>query len=277
MNDNRHYLDAQNFPKNLKQLVNGGYRSLGDIKYSKLIAEVLVSAHRYPPMSMDPNPRKRRRLPTLVPAPDPVPGQLESSQRTPIEIKYKRHQAAKACNACRQAKAKCSEDKPECQRCRAKGHECQYAIEDPGDNRKSMKEDLKSLQLENNNYKELIDYMKTATPLALGRIIEAIRDEASVEDLMFIIRDDGNSTLLPAPENAAYTFLGNAVLEDTRPAVHVPIQPNFGLFEDKHLGNWKMAPWATASGSDEILSQLVSSFVSWDSQHTNFYDPKTSG
>ncbi|KAF3310471.1 hypothetical protein TWF173_009471 [Orbilia oligospora] len=207
-------------------------------------------------MSMDPNPRKRRRLPTLVPAPDPVPGQLESSQRAPIEIKYKRHQAAKACNACRQAKAKCSEDKPECQRCRAKGHECQYAIEDPGDNRKSMKEDLKSLQLENNNYKELIDYMKTATPLALGRIIEAIRDEASVEDLMFIIRDDGNSTLLPAPENAAYTFLGNAVLEDTRPAGHVPRQPNFGLFEDKHLFNLKMAPWGTAAGGDEILSQL---------------------
>ncbi|KAF3183811.1 hypothetical protein TWF106_004468 [Orbilia oligospora] len=227
-------------------------------------------------MSMDLNPRKRRRLPTLVPAPDPVPGQLEPSQRPLIEIKYKRHQAAKACNACRQAKAKCSEDRPECQRCQTKGQECQYAIEDPGDNRKSMKEDLKSLQLENSSYKELIEYMKTATPLALGRIIEAIRNEASVEDLMFIIQDDSNSTLLPAPENAAYTLLGNSVLEDTKPVVHVPIQPNFGLLEDKRLVNLKMAPWATAAGGDEILSQLVSSFVSWDSQHTNFYDPKTS-
>ncbi|KAK6508508.1 hypothetical protein TWF506_010596 [Arthrobotrys conoides] len=228
-------------------------------------------------MSMDPNPRKRRRLPNLVPAPDPVPGQIEPLQRPHAEIKYKRHQAAKACNACRQAKAKCSENKPECQRCQAKGQECQYAIEDPGDHRRSMKEDLKLLQIENGNYRELIDYMKVASPVALGRTIEAIQNGASLEELMFLVRNDNNSTILPAPENPEYSLLGCADLEDTRQPAPAPAQLNFGFFEDKPLINFKTAPWATAASGDEILSQLVSSFVSWDSQHTHYFDPKTSG
>ncbi|RVD86295.1 uncharacterized protein DFL_004579 [Arthrobotrys flagrans] len=119
-------------------------------------------------MSMDPNPRKRRRFPALTPAPDLGSDQPERLQRTYVEIKYKRHRAAKACNACRQAKVKCSEDRLECQRCQAKGQVCQYAIEDPGDQRKALQQELKSLHIENSNYKELIEYMRTASPLTLG-------------------------------------------------------------------------------------------------------------
>ncbi|KAK6527107.1 hypothetical protein TWF281_010299 [Arthrobotrys megalospora] len=48
-------------------------------------------------MFTDINPWKRRRLPVLAPAPGS--SQPEQLHRADVEIKHKRHQAAKACNA----------------------------------------------------------------------------------------------------------------------------------------------------------------------------------
>ncbi|KAI0824963.1 hypothetical protein BC628DRAFT_1419700 [Trametes gibbosa] len=48
--------------------------------------------------------------------------------RSPTPIKNRRTQ--KACNRCRQRKAKCSGDRPSCARCVARGYICEYAEED---------------------------------------------------------------------------------------------------------------------------------------------------
>ncbi|KAI0634664.1 hypothetical protein C8Q77DRAFT_1216753 [Trametes polyzona] len=49
--------------------------------------------------------------------------------RSPTPLKNRRTQ--KACNKCRQRKAKCSGGRPTCSRCLARGYHCEYAEEEP--------------------------------------------------------------------------------------------------------------------------------------------------
>ncbi|KAK6512416.1 hypothetical protein TWF481_001302 [Arthrobotrys musiformis] len=228
---------------------------------------------------MDPNPRKRRRLPTLAPASED--SQPSASLRGHAEVKYKRHQAAKACNACRQAKAKCSEDRPQCKRCKTKGQECQYAAEDPGDQRRSLKDDLKLVRDENSKYKELFEFMGTASSEALAITFAFMKDGASLEDLILFIRDESNLIsptelyeITIEQESTVSTTMSDTDLEHTRQTA--PTQFNLEMISDIPLVDLRTAPWTAGTVRDEFFSQLVSSFIAWDAISTGFIDPRTS-
>ncbi|TGJ75278.1 hypothetical protein EYR41_002216 [Orbilia oligospora] len=156
----------------------------------------------------------------------------------------------KACDICKQSKAKCSGETPTCFRCQKLKHQCTYNAVDQRDHRKDMKGQLQRQKVENIQYKEILNHIKTASLPDLRKTMRVLRTPTgtSIEELLMFIRNDGKSILSkqdirPTPATTDLTLLGNSQVETTDQTV-----------------------------PEQIMSHLVSSYIAWDAVAWNWFD-----
>ncbi|KAF3167137.1 hypothetical protein TWF225_012059 [Orbilia oligospora] len=148
----------------------------------------------------------------------------------------------KACDICKQSKAKCSGETPTCFRCQKLKHQCTYNAVDQRDHRKDMKGQLQRQKVENIQYKEILNHIKTASLPDLRKTMRVLRTPTgtSIEELLMFIRNDGKSILSkqdirPTPATTDLTLLGNSQLETTDQTV--PEQISLGIIDDRPLSD----------------------------------------
>ncbi|KAF3206936.1 hypothetical protein TWF106_000543 [Orbilia oligospora] len=164
----------------------------------------------------------------------------------------------------------------ECQKLK---HECTYNAIDQRDNRKDMKGQLQRQKVENTQYKEILNHIKTASLPDLRKTMTVLRNPTgtSIEELLMFIRNDGKSILSkqdirPTPATTDLTLLGNSQVETTDQTV--PEQISLGIIDDRPLSDLNLTaePWTTITDDDELVSHLISSYIAWDAVAWNWFD-----
>ncbi|KAF3172071.1 hypothetical protein TWF788_009514 [Orbilia oligospora] len=175
--------------------------------------------------------------------------------------------------------SRCSGETPTCSRCQKLKHECTYNAIDQRDNRKDMKGQLQRQKVENTQYKEILNHIKTASLPDLRKTMTVLRNPTgtSIEELLMFIRNDGKSILSkqdirPTPATTDLTLLGNSQVETTDQTV--PEQISLGIIDDRPLSDLNLTaePWTTITDDDELVSHLISSYIAWDAVAWNWFD-----
>lgn len=124
----------------------------------------------------------------------------------------------------------------------------------------------------------ILEHIKDSNISQLHRVLEVIRGNASLEDIIIFIRNEGTDVLpseiiTPEPTTNDLSLLMNEALQkieqtkvdsvdlrvvDDRPIIHVPAKP-----------------WTNVTDSDELVSHLMSLYWTWDHPIWNTFDFET--
>ncbi|KAF3310802.1 hypothetical protein TWF173_009159 [Orbilia oligospora] len=168
---------------------------------------------------------------------------------------------------------------PTFSRCQKLKHQCTYNAVDQRDHRKDMKGQLQRQKVENTQYKEILNHIKTANLPDLQKTMTVLRNPTgtSIEELLMFIRNDGKSILSkqdirPTPATTDLTLLRNSQVETTDQTV--PEQISLGIIDDRPLSDLNLTaePWTTITDDDELVSHLISSYIAWDAVAWNWFD-----
>ncbi|KAF3116900.1 hypothetical protein TWF706_000117 [Orbilia oligospora] len=130
----------------------------------------------------------------------PLPSRSAAEKSTP-KLRAKRHAVVKACDTCRRGKTKCAAEIPKCARCQSLNKECQYALDTLAEEKHShrsvayLRHQIELESAENRKYREIIDHMRTTFSPSLGKTINLIQSQSSIEDMLAFICNDGSAIL----------------------------------------------------------------------------------
>ncbi|KAF3143611.1 hypothetical protein TWF569_007232 [Orbilia oligospora] len=142
-----------------------------------------------------------------------------------------------------------------------------------------MEGQLQRQKVENTQYKEILNHIKTASLPDLRKTMTVLRNPTgtSIEELLMFIRNDGKSILSkqdirPTPATTDLTLLGKSQVETTDQTV--PEQISLGIIDDRPLSDLNLTaePWTTITDDDELVSHLISSYIAWDAVAWNWFD-----
>ncbi|KAF3148097.1 hypothetical protein TWF569_005835 [Orbilia oligospora] len=198
----------------------------------------------------------------------PLPSRSAAEKSTP-KLRAKRHAVVKACDTCRRGKTKCAAEIPKCARCQSLNKECQYAPDTLAEEKHShrsvayLRHQIELESAENRKYREIIDHMRTTFSPSLGKTINLIQSQSSIEDMLAFICNDGSAILpirdpSPPPQTTELMLLANTYVEATGQTVSQ--QMDLGIIDDTSLFNLPAAPWTTVTDDNELVSH-ASSFV----------------
>ncbi|EXA29904.1 hypothetical protein FOVG_18656 [Fusarium oxysporum f. sp. pisi HDV247] len=118
--------------------------------------------------------RQRPLLPAVQPqTPAPTPQNIfPRPSRTCVAI---------ACEGCRKRKTRCSGSRPRCTRCTLADSECTYASPT---NDIELRRQFRRLQTEKAAYQRLIDTLRSRDPREANLILDLLRQNTSVQDVL---------------------------------------------------------------------------------------------
>ncbi|KAF2104308.1 putative C6 transcription factor [Rhizodiscina lignyota] len=166
--------------------------------------------------------------------------------------RQKREQVSVACQACRGSKQKCNAERPICGRCRVKGIECHYDVEQGEATRYvALKRKYDVAVSENESLRELFEYLRKRPESEAREIYTRIRASEDVQDVLKSVRD------------------ADLLLQNPSETGHSPpeVIRLFEQVDQRSLRNSALKvparPW-TVSAGDGLVSELLSSFFQYD-------------
>ncbi|KAK6334462.1 hypothetical protein TWF730_003676 [Orbilia blumenaviensis] len=207
--------------------------------------------------------RKLRPAPALQPRPAMV---AKSTKKT---------RAKSACMPCQQSKKKCDEDSPKCGSCVESDLECVYSVEDTARHKRNiMKNKIKDYESDIEKYERILDHIKGSSVSSLQRVLEVIRGQATLEEIMMFIRNDQTAYLpteviSPMPTTSPLSLLMNEEwYERMEPGETV----NLEMLDDRPILDITAHPWTTVTDDDELVSHLMSLYMTWDHPVWHLFD-----
>ncbi|KAF3109823.1 hypothetical protein TWF102_009093 [Orbilia oligospora] len=175
----------------------------------------------------------------------PLPSRSAAEKSTP-KLRAKRHAVVKACDTCRRGKTKCAAEIPKCARCQSLNKECQYALDTLAEEKHShrsvayLRHQIELESAENRKYREIIDHMRTTFSPSLGKTINLIQSQSSIEDMLAFICNDGSAILpirdlSPPPQTTELMLL--ASMEKENHSFCSPLLANSVLAMACHFSN----------------------------------------
>ncbi|KAK6495109.1 hypothetical protein TWF481_003137 [Arthrobotrys musiformis] len=215
------------------------------------------------PSSSKPPLRKLRPAPAL----HPRPAMVAKTQ--------KKTRARTACVPCQQSKRKCDEESPKCSSCADSDLECVYGFEDTAQHkRNAIRNKIKDYESEITKYERILDHIKESSVSSLQRVLEVIRGQATLEEIMMFIRNDQDSYLptdviSPIPTTSPLSLLMN---EEWYQGVEPAGGMDLNVIDDRPIHNLTAHPWTTVTDDDELVSHLVSLYMTWDHPVWHLFD-----
>ncbi|KAK6519065.1 hypothetical protein TWF281_003754 [Arthrobotrys megalospora] len=207
--------------------------------------------------------RKLRPAPALQPRPAMV---AKTSKKT---------RAKSACIACQQSKKKCDEDSPKCSSCVESDLECVYSLDDTARHKRNLiRNKIKDYESDIQKYERILDHIKGSSVSSLQRVLEVIRGQASLEEIMMFIRNDQTpflptDVISPAPATTPLSLLMN---EEWYQGMEPVDGIDLNVLDDRPILNLSAHPWTTVTDDDELVSHLMSLYMTWDHPVWHLFD-----
>ncbi|KAK6347482.1 hypothetical protein TWF718_005323 [Orbilia javanica] len=187
----------------------------------------------------------------------------------------KKPRARTACVSCQQAKKKCDEESPKCGTCAESGSECVYGLEETARHKRNViRNKIKDYESDIAKYERILNHIKESNVSSLQRVLEVIRGQATLEEIMMFIRNDQSSYLptdiiSPMPATSPLSLLMN---EEWYQGIDPVDDLNLDIIDDRPILNLTAHPWTTVTDSDELVSHLMSLYMTWDHPVWHLFD-----
>ncbi|KAF3314387.1 hypothetical protein TWF173_004729 [Orbilia oligospora] len=207
--------------------------------------------------------RKLRPAPALQPRPAMV---VKSNKKT---------RAKTACMPCQQSKRKCDEESPKCSSCIESDLECIYSIEGTARHKRNIIRDkIKDYESDITKYERILDHIKGSSVSSLQRVLEVIRGQATLEEIMMFIRNDQaaylpTEAISPVPTTSSLSLLMN---EEWYQGIEPLDRINLDILDDRPILDVTAHPWTTVTDDDELVSHLMSLYMTWDHPVWHLFD-----
>ncbi|KAF3228409.1 hypothetical protein TWF106_007441 [Orbilia oligospora] len=207
--------------------------------------------------------RKLRPAPALQPRPAMV---AKSSKKT---------RAKTACMPCQQSKRKCDEESPKCSSCIESELECIYSIEGTARHKRNIIRDkIKDYESDIAKYERILEHIKESSVSSLQRVLEVIRGQATLEEIMMFIRNDQapylpTEVISPVPTTSSLSLLMN---EEWYQGIEKLDRINLEILDDRPILDVTAHPWTTVTDDDELVSHLMSLYMTWDHPVWHLFD-----
>ncbi|KAF3099696.1 hypothetical protein TWF569_001945 [Orbilia oligospora] len=207
--------------------------------------------------------RKLRPAPALQPRPAMV---AKSNKKT---------RAKTACMPCQQSKRKCDEESPKCSSCIESDLDCIYSVEGTARHKRNIIRDkIKDYESDIAKYERILDHIKGSSVSSLQRVLEVIRGQATLEEIMMFIRNDQAAYLpteliSPVPTTSSLSLLMN---EEWYQGIEPLDRINLEILDDRPILDVTAHPWTTVTDDDELVSHLMSLYMTWDHPVWHLFD-----
>ncbi|KAK6330411.1 hypothetical protein TWF696_003508 [Orbilia brochopaga] len=207
--------------------------------------------------------RRLRPAPALQPRPNMVAKAI------------KKIRAKNACLQCQQSKKKCNEGKPQCGSCKEADIECGYSIKNSvRHKRMTIRSKMKEYESDIEKYERVLEYIKNSSVPALQRVLDVIRGQVPLEDIIVFIRND-KTPYLPTDIISPELVTSDLSLLMNQQGNDWQLQ-DFCLdtehIDDRPLLNLSASPWTTVTDDDELVSHLMSLYMIWDHPAWHLFD-----
>lgn len=133
---------------------------------------------------------------------------------------------------------------------------------------------IKDYEAEIEKYERILDHIKNSSVSSLQRILSVIRGQAPLEDIMLFIRGDHSPYLptdmiSPEPATSDLSLMMNEAWESLQSGTG-GINPD--LINDIPILNITAAPWVTITDNNELVSHLMSLYLTWDHPVWHLFD-----
>ncbi|TGJ62658.1 hypothetical protein EYR41_011847 [Orbilia oligospora] len=207
--------------------------------------------------------RKLRPAPALQPRPTMV---AKSNKKT---------RAKTACMPCQQSKRKCDEESPKCSSCIESDLDCIYSVEGTARHKRNIIRDkIKDYESDIAKYERILDHIKGSSVSSLQRVLEVIRGQATLEEIMMFIRNDQaaylpTEVISPVPTTSSLSLLMN---EEWYQGIEPLDRINLEILDDRPILDVTAHPWTTVTDDDELVSHLMSLYMTWDHPVWHLFD-----
>ncbi|KAF3176821.1 hypothetical protein TWF751_003142 [Orbilia oligospora] len=207
--------------------------------------------------------RKLRPAPALQPRPTMV---AKSNKKT---------RAKTACMPCQQSKRKCDEELPKCSSCIESDLDCIYSVEGTARHKRNIIRDkIKDYESDIAKYERILDHIKGSSVSSLQRVLEVIRGQATLEEIMMFIRNDQaaylpTEVISPVPTTSSLSLLMN---EEWYQGIEPLDRINLEILDDRPILDVTAHPWTTVTDDDELVSHLMSLYMTWDHPVWHLFD-----
>ncbi|KAF3192265.1 hypothetical protein TWF225_000524 [Orbilia oligospora] len=207
--------------------------------------------------------RKLRPAPALQPRPAMV---AKSNKKT---------RAKTACMPCQQSKRKCDEESPKCSSCIESDLDCIYSVEGTARHKRNIIRDkIKDYESDIAKYERILDHIKGSSVSSLQRVLEVIRGQATLEEIMMFIRNDQaaylpTEVISPVPTTSSLSLLMN---EEWYQGIEPLDRINLEILDDRPILDVTAHPWTTVTDDDELVSHLMSLYMTWDHPVWHLFD-----
>ncbi|EPS45777.1 hypothetical protein H072_211 [Dactylellina haptotyla CBS 200.50] len=182
--------------------------------------------------------------------------------------------AKNACTACQQSKKKCDEETPKCSSCIDSDLECVYSIEETARHKRNViRSKIKDYESDIDKYERILDHIKNSSISSLQRVLDVIRGQASLEDIVMFIRHDHSpflptGVISPEPATSDLSLLMNKQWGSTDPSGGIDLN----VLDDRPILNLSAQPWTDVTNDDELVSHLMSLYMTWDHPVWHLFD-----
>ena len=202
-----------------------------------------------------------------------------SSQELRQTQQSSRKNVTNACVACQKRKRKCDGNQP-CQSCAQSHIDCDYSAEDHR-RKNAVKRKYEEYRRDHEFLESLLTTIRDSQDEQVSQVVSLIRSNASFEEVKACMSEHldqlRRNQRQPTPE-----FEGLRkdceILEQSR--VQVPEALNLkrkdilqsNLIVDEPLYRVRATPWTSVTDDDDLVSNLISVWRTWDSPFYDFLD-----
>ncbi|KAF3189085.1 hypothetical protein TWF788_011206 [Orbilia oligospora] len=176
---------------------------------------------------------------------------------------------------CQQSKRKCDEESPKCSSCIESDLECIYSIEGTARHKRNIIRDkIKDYESDIAKYERILEHIKESSVSSLQRVLEVIRGQATLEEIMMFIRNDQapylpTEVISPVPTTSSLSLLMN---EEWYQGIEQLDRINLEILDDRPILDVTAHPWTTVTDDDELVSHLMSLYMTWDHPVWHLFD-----
>ncbi|KAF3908910.1 hypothetical protein AA313_de0207784 [Arthrobotrys entomopaga] len=203
------------------------------------------------------------------------PAPATSQSRPAMVAKSTRKARARnACIPCQQSKKKCDEETPKCGACLETDVECVYSIEETARHKRSIiRNKIKDYESDIGKYERVFEHIRNSNISSLERVLDVIRGQASLEDIVLFIRNDHSpflpiEAISPGPATSDLSLLMNEQWTSLNQSEGIDIN----IIDDRPILNLTAQPWTTVTNDDELVSHLMSLYMTWDHPIWHLFD-----
>ncbi|KAK6524078.1 hypothetical protein TWF694_005741 [Orbilia ellipsospora] len=182
--------------------------------------------------------------------------------------------ARNACIPCQQSKRKCNEETPKCGACIEADVECVYSIEETARYKRNIiRNKIKEYESDIDKYERIFEHIRNSSISSLERVLDVIRGQASLEDIVLFIRHDHSpflptEVISPKPATSDLSLLMNEQWATLDPSGGIDLS----IVDDRPILNLSAQPWTTVTNDDELVSHLMSLYMTWDHPIWHLFD-----